>query len=290
MRSYLRIAGQGCLVAALVLSVGCDEKAASSRPQVSNKCDPSKDDSCDSTAGDTDNLCKDLKANAAAVSAHSSLLSDLCDPYKTSSGATTTTLIQLRKPERVYKGGSPMVTELGKELANKQSQMDLYTSNIYDTDATSYYKLMRLQMFKPSEFDDAGFESDENIKYTIQTQGNNDVSFNYLNDAETTIVVNYDAKTTFYEIQSSDSGIRRYVVGTKLVQSKETVLQLEGIVVINEYQVSGKLNAEVFTMSSQLYDNNGDHATTLRKAKTNLEKEQVRSFKNAGKSRGYFKE
>lgn len=282
MRTILHIVGHGLVATTLMFAVGCDEKAAPAKAGGTTSTKTTEDPTAPS-----DNLCTDLKADSAVYGAHKTMINLFCGSSSKSSGLIT----QLRQSDRVYKGGAPIVTDESSEESNQRSRMKLYTSNIYNTDATSYFKMMKLQMFDTPTFKSAGFETDANTTYTVQSKDKDtSVSFNYVNDAETTVIVNYDAKTTFYTVKSSDTGIKRYIVGTKLTKSNETVVELEGVVVINEYKADGQMVAEVFTLSNQLYDNNNDHATTLKKAKSNIETEQVRSFKNAGKSRAYFKE
>lgn len=256
----------------------------------------SNTENVESNTGTSDTLCADLRSSTEVKAEASIHIDFLC-------GSSSQNLAKLRSSEYLYKGGaSSKILVNSSEIAGKKTKMDLYTANVYDTDAKTYMKLVKLQQTKPKDFKAAadsgkyGFKYDADIDYEVIDTSASMTNFSYLNDKESTVSLSYKGQTKYIDMKSSQSGTNRYAVVTKLTNpsESETLKSLLALVVINEYDgkdSAGKVRkyAEVFTLSNQTYDNNGDHNSTVNKAKQNLGAEQIRGAENAAKAAAYFK-
>jgi hypothetical protein len=174
-----------------------------------------------------------------------------------------------------------MIEDKSRSDLDDQSEVRFYSALAVKTTAKSYYKMMRLQVSKPDDFSKAGFKSKEEVEYKVINGGagtSETVEYEYYDNSERPEVeIGYAARAVFKTIISSEL----YVVGTTKTKTFETVQELQAFTVIHKTNISGSEGAEVFSISLQILDNNGDHDTVVSKTKNSLRKEVEMSYENS---------
>jgi hypothetical protein len=150
------------------------------------------------------------------------------------------------------------------------------TSAIYQKNVESYWQLLRLQFLKPKVFSE-NFERDPDAVVTgvEPSSDNSSVNFRYENSSGEGGKVDYIAKTDLIEIASDTA----YVVATQLTESKETLTDLKGLILVHKIDDS---SIEVFTISYQEYSHaSGQGKTYYDRALRSMRAEQKRTWNNA---------
>jgi hypothetical protein len=199
-------------------------------------------------------------------------------------------LENLRKIKFSGSGNAEVILEdkSRSDLGDK-SQIDFYSALAVATTANSYYKMMRLQVSKPDDFSKAGFKSKEEVEYKVLKGAMSEsVEYEYYDNSEKPEVeIGYAAKAIFITILDSEL----YIVGTTKMETFETVQELQAFTVVHKTNLAGSEGVEVFSISRQILDNNGDHDTVVSKTRNSLRKEVEMSYENglnAAKADDYF--
>jgi hypothetical protein len=182
----------------------------------------------------------------------------------------------LRKPESIFSGGENKIIEKARETGDKSSKFTLMTSAVYQTDIESYWAMLRLQFLKPKVYAD-NFERDENttVSEVEPASDNSSVTFRYENSTGEGGKVDYLAKTELIQLAKGLA----YTVATKLTQSKETLTDIKGLIVVHKIDDE---SVEVFTTSFQEYSHApGQGKTYYDRALNSMKEEQKRTWRNA---------
>ena len=284
LRACLFSLSLGTLV---LLSFSCKEKKSSKdNPGASGAaapCDAAKDPSCKSTSSGTalTDVCSGVNQNDV-LKEYSALTVVIC------SGGTSG--LQALIAKSLYTGsGTSTVQDLNsEELPQKQSRIKFLSVMRVNTKPQSYFNLMKLEITQPSQYKAAGFETDEKVNYEVKSAQGDTASYRYKNTSEAPeVVVDYTASVRFVTLVPD----KAFLVATTLDKSapKEAIQALIGYSLIF---TSGATTTDVVSISDQTYDNNGNHSTTLAKAKRATQTEQLRSFRNgqnADKASGLVK-
>lgn len=264
-------------MAVVSLATACKDKKSSSPAAPAAPCDTTKDPNCKQTS-------------SGATAGGSAALVDVCSGVS-SNGATgefaaLTTLIcaqgtsglQAMVADIRYAGnGTPNVKEISsEELTGNRSRMRLLASMRVNTKPQSYFNLMKLQITQPTKFKDLGFETDAKVTYEVKVAQGDTASYKYKNESEAPeVVVNYTANARFVTLVPD----KLFMVATTLDTgvTNETVVALRGYSLIF---ASSDTSTDVVSISDQTYENNGNHATTITKAKRAATTEQARSWRN----------
>lgn len=265
----------------LLLLQSCSEKKGSKEiasPPGPAGCDAAKDPNCKTSdksgpSAALVDVCGGISQNAA-IGEFSALTALIC--------ATGTSGLQTLVTANLYAGGATSTVKdlLAEEIAGKQSRMRLLSAMRVTTKPLSYFNLMKLQINQPTQFKSAQFETDDKVTYAVKSSQSGSTLYNYKNTSEAPeVVVDYTANAKFVVLVPDQV----YIVATALdtTVSNETVVALKGYSVI--YQTSPTMT-DVVSISEQTYENNGNHAATLTKAKRAAQNEQFRSYKNGLKA------
>jgi hypothetical protein len=263
--------------------LACDSATPPPSPRTSDPSTTTKkekksgqnDDSGDPNAGDTPegefDLCSSgLKVNDRLKTSFSAQINALCNPAQ---------LQALRKTENIYVGKDNKILEISKKLEDKSSTLTLMTSAVYTTNIEDYWAMLRLQFLKPRVFSE-NFERDPNttVSQVSPAPNNSNVSFRYENSSGEGGKVDYVAKSELIQLSQ---GIA-YVVATKLTESKETLTDLKGLIVVHKIDDN---SIEVFSTSNQQYSHaSGQGETYYNRALSSMRAEQKRTWNNAKKA------
>lgn len=286
LRFYFKVGG---LVAFMLATLACKEKRAVKEVPKSGVagCDATKDPNCVSSttpisySGPID-LCGLINKNPemAEFAAVTQLICKDGTAGLLSMAATS-----------LYRGGAAATLKdiLAQEMANKQSRIQFFGAMQIAPKPRSYFNFMKLQIAQPSTFDQAKFmingkedhfETDSKVSYEVKPAVGNGVTYRYKNTTEAPeVVVDYTATARFITLIPEQF----YIVSTAKDKNAggETVLALKGYSII---YASSATTTDVISISDQIYDNNGQHPETLRKARNAAQAEQMRSFRNGQKS------
>lgn len=230
--------------ALVTLNAACESSTpppspSTSKPSTTPKKDPGdttpEDD--DPSAGEFDLCSTGLLANSR-LSDFATYTKGLCAPSQ---------LEALRNAESIFTGVDNKIIEKSKNLGDRTSTFTLMTSAIYNTDAETYWAMLRLQFLKPTVFS-KHFERDDKATVTeIQPASDrSNVTFRYGNSNGDGGKVDYIARTELIQLAKGQA----YVIATKLTESKETLTDLKGLIVVNKIDDN---SVEVFTTSYQEY-------------------------------------
>jgi len=279
------------LVGGAAALTACSEKTPDTSQQGSTNSTDSADpsDSCDGNSSltceqngtttpdaGTFDLCG--AANTKIPAEYSTYVKNICNQIST-----------LRSASVAYTGsGDPSIIESHSDSTSGSTPttiMHVLSSLVVAEKPLSYYHMMQLQVTHPTDFQKVGFKVDNDINYTVQNSTATSADYEYVNNSEAPdAVVDYNATANFFEIKAGQA----YAVATTLKQSKETVLSLKGLVLING--TGGK--TEVFAASDQTYNNNNNPDSTASKAKKALVNQEKLDYGNgsmASKADSYFK-
>lgn len=256
---------KACMPAAIILLISA---CANDKPakKAGNETDKNAATSEDVS---NDDMCVSLRAHSLSSNADfADFIKDLCDLGK---------LAILRADPYYYKGSGEPEVMMTDTANGGSSQMRLWSSLVSVSEAKAYFNMMRLQIDKPTEFDDPtssgkNFEIDANITYTRKNGNAEATNYRYLNTKED-VAVEYEATSYFVEVVPN----KLYAVTSKVDKGISIVKTFRGLQIIN--QVSG--SSEVYSMSDQVYDNQGDHATMVAKAKRSFREDMARGYRNA---------
>ena len=182
----------------------------------------------------------------------------------------------LRNPNSIFTGEDNKIIEKSKDIGDMKSNFTLMTSAIYQKNVESYWNLLRLQFLKPKVFSE-NFERDPDVVVSgvEPSSDNSNVNFRYENSSGEGGKVDYIAKSDLIEIASDTA----YVVATKLTESKETLTDLKGLIIVNKIDDT---SIEVFTISYQEYSHaSGQGKTYYDRALRSMRAEQKRTWNNA---------
>ncbi len=244
-------------------------------PSESKNTKPTPKPSLSNDSTDID-ICQELNGNSLLSSQFSVQIKKLCE---------TGVIDALRtKP---YKGsGNPDLGIVSKELTDKKTELSISTLMATPVAAKSYFNMQKLQVSKPDSFKQEAFETDADVTYNVINSANDTISYSYRNLAEQPeIIVSYDADAYFFTLEAG----KLYAIATKVTNAKEAVVEFKGLSVI--FAAEDDV-AEVFSVSNQVYSNDGNHLTTVSKFKSNANRETVRNYTNSLKSSkadSYFK-
>jgi len=216
-------------------------------------------------------LCTKLRSNSFLVSSFKAFLDDLC---------TASRLASLRAEANVYVGkGSPNVGIESSEAADDKSDMKVYSSMMTPAKPRDYFNMQRLKISRPDDFRATFPELNNQVTYTVgPTTDANKVNYRYRNTSNAPeFVVEYESTASFVAIDEGST----YVVTTQFVKSHETVIGIKGMIVINKKMLDGLEVSEVFSISDQRFDNNGDHESSVGKARSQFAEEVRRDFVNS---------
>ncbi len=253
------------------IAIGACAKAPRTAPQ--SNTNPTSDPSpqFSSNVPGVLDLCQTLKASTALMSQHATLIQRFCDRGQ---------LTQLSQPPYQYRGMDevPELLLLAQERPNKQTEMQLGTSLASQIDARSYYEMLRMQIMRPDEFKQVGFETDSAVQYTPSTVGADTVAYRYKNTSSAPfIVVDYEASTSFLTLKANST----YVVTTSFSRTYETVVAFKGVIIINAINPT---TVAVYSLADQTYENNNDHPKTVEKARAAFITDLQRSYRNSLKA------
>lgn len=225
-----------------------------------------------STSGATSNdeLCVSL--NSLSNGQFADVVSELCNG---------TLLSQLRSSQYVFTDASgspnPFITA---SSSGSTSAMKLWASLRPSTDPKSYFNLMRLQISKPTDFSNSGFEVDSYITYTVNTTTADSTNYRYLNRrGDGDAIVEYVASSNYTQVTTD----KLYLVTSKFesAPSDSVMKSFRGFQII--FKTSSG-TTEVFSFADQNYDNKGDHQKTVNEATDALKDDMKRAMRNAVKA------
>lgn len=255
----------------------CSEKKAETPS--SSATNPTGSGSGTATAGDDDDdddnggtsggestydLCADGLEKSSKLDKWSKLVKELCSSGK---------LKELRKTANVYSGGDTTVMH-EEDIASTTTEMQIYSSGLYNATASDYWDLVRLQTTDPGAYKDH-YQTDSDVEMKDVNASSSSSTYNYINNSGEGGEVNYVGKTSFITLEKDQA----YVAATELVESKETMKDLKGLIIVNKKSSS---KVEVFTISYQTYEHEDGQGKQLRdRAITSCESEQKRAYQNA---------
>jgi hypothetical protein len=260
---------------------GCDSASPSPKPSSSDASTSPRAESKPKrpiSPGNTSNndtqpetpafdLCADGLTINDSLRSFSSYIRTIC---------TKSQLEALRNPSSIFTGEDNKIIEKSKDIGDLKSNFTLMTSAIYQKNVESYWQLLRLQFLKPKVFSE-NFERDPDAVVTgvEPSSDNSSVNFRYENSSGEGGKVDYIAKTDLIEIASDTA----YVVATQLTESKETLTDLKGLILVHKIDDS---SIEVFTISYQEYSHaSGQGKTYYDRALRSMRAEQKRTWNNA---------
>lgn len=256
--------------ASTCVQLACESTSAPSTPSpsanTSGKTSNKKGDDPNAPAGEFD-LCGDGLVITERLKPFAFYVNSLCGKSQ---------LATLRSPDNIYGGGDNKIIENSKALGDRSSSFTLMTSAVYQTTVENYWALLRLQFLKPKIYGE-NFEHDADAKVTEVEPSSDDesVTFRYQNSTGEGGLVDYYAKTELIELE----GGQAYVTATKLTQTKETITDLKGLIIVNRIDDA---SIEVFSTSFQEYGHQaGQGETFYSRATTAVKAEQKRVWKNA---------
>lgn len=185
-------------------------------------------------------------------------------------------------PARYAGSGNPVPLISSQALPENTSSMLMQSSMATSARAATYFEMMKLAKFEPTAFKNRGYEVDEYVTYTQTEKLADRVSFKYENTSQAPeILVQYNATSGFYTLVSEKIYVMANVLNQNL--AKETLKDMKALVIA--YQGNPGVTT-VISVANQLYDNNGNHDTTLQKASEGFAKEIARSYRNSLKAAG----
>ena len=209
-------------------------------------------------------VCKALSANSEMKGTQKTFLTELCTNGK---------LEELRT--QFYKGSGSAKINVWSDAAKtgNYSEVLVGSSMLVPTTPSAYFAMTKLQMTRPSDFKAKGFATNPKVTYTPQTPTATSVKYKYNFQETQDRFIEYEATTNFVTFESK----KAYLISTSSDAEGTNIQTFRGIIAIAEKGTK----TEVFAVSFQSLNNDGDHPKALADVKARLGEEQVRMYTNS---------
>jgi hypothetical protein len=257
--------------------ISCVEKAAQQPTPTSS----TQDDDDDDNDNDNDNGTISSSGTDACKEFDDGYLSDFDTLITMLCGNGDHSIKSLRR--NTYSGSGTPAYVLDDEDKSGISGFSLSSAMEVPLGAEDYYNLMKLKFTDPDGFLDEGYAVGDGVEYTI-SENSQPVRFTYTNTKyeadDPSSLVSYEAESYFVDRYSSKN---IYVIASDKTRTIDTLEALTALIVIVG---SGSGKSEVFSISLQEMQNDGEHDISVSRMKDSSKSEIEIAYDNAERKNG----
>jgi lathosterol oxidase len=207
--------------------------------------------------------------------------SELSRSWKTEVDQLCAKLLDLRKDQRVYRGNGIATAYIDQServaVVVDISRVHLYSSLRQTNHPRYFFEKVKLEVSDPDQFKSSGFEmtpDERDIEFSVLQVDPKFTRYQYLNTAEVDVAIEYEGRSSFYEVVKDDT----YAVVSRAMKTLQTIEEFTGLIVI--HRIPDTKDIEVFALTIESYRNFGNHTQLVNKLQKKFEDEQTRGFRN----------